>query len=61
MGELHLKPKLSMFCALSQNYQQCMKNNVSVLKQIEKLKNGIVILLGQVVLELLIKPMFYTF
>ena len=41
------KPKLSMFCALSQN---CTFLNKSKLH--EKLKNGIDILVGQVVLEL---------
>ena len=55
-GELHLKPKLSMFCKLSQNYQHFLKNNINILKQIVwATQNGIKILIGQVVLELLIK------
>ena len=33
-GELHLKPKLSMFCVLFQYYQHCFENDTSILKQI---------------------------
>ena len=33
-GELHLRSKLSIFCALSQNYQHCLENNLGILKQI---------------------------
>ena len=66
-GERHLKPKFSMFCALSQNYLHCLKNDIiikylkpgSESKLSEKLKNGIDILMGQVVLELLIPGYWY--
>ena len=34
MEELHPKPKLSMFCVLSQNHQHYLKSNTSILKQI---------------------------
>ena len=34
-GELYLKPKLSMFCALFQNYEYFdLKHDISILKQI---------------------------
>ena len=46
----HLKSKLSMFCILSQNYEHFfLKNDPHKLS--EKLKNGIKISIGQVVLE----------
>ena len=35
-GVLHLLPKISMFCALSQNNQQLFENNVCILKRIVK-------------------------
>ena len=47
-GELHPKPKMSIFSALSQNYQHVFekKNWLSWSKMSEKLKNGIEILVG---------------
>ena len=56
-GKMHLKPKLSMFCALSQKYQDYFEKIKweSWRKLSEKLKNGIKILIGQVVLELLVE------
>ena len=33
-GDLHLKPELSMFCAVSQNDQQFFENNSINRKQI---------------------------
>ena len=33
-GKLHTKPKLSMFCALSQNYQHFFFENMIIWKQI---------------------------
>ena len=45
-GERHLKSKLSLFCALSQNYQICFEKKCSNLsekqkKKKKKKKNGI--------------------
>ena len=37
-GKLHPKPKLSMFCMLSQIISTVLKNDISILKQIEKIK-----------------------
>ena len=37
-GKLLLKPKLSMFCVLSQNYQHCFFFKVKNSGAIEKLK-----------------------
>ena len=53
LGELHLKSKLSIFCALSQN-DTLLKNSIV------KLRNGITISLDWVVLELLNKTIFCT-
>ena len=33
-GELHPKPKLNMFCVLSQNYQLFLKISISIINQI---------------------------
>ena len=51
-GKLLPKPKLNTFCALYQNHQHFfLKNNLSILKQLFlKLKNGIKILVGHMVL-----------
>ena len=56
-GGLHLLPKMSMFCTLSQNNQQLFKkmNYASYKKLIKELKNGIEILVGQAVFKLQIK------
>ena len=48
-GDLHPKPKLSMFCVPSQNYQHCFE--VSWKKSSEKLKNYFRILEGHAVIE----------
>ena len=55
--ELHLKPKLRMFCVLSQNYQHCFEKYYKHPEAncLEKVKYGIKISIGQAVLELLIK------
>ena len=48
-----------MFCALSQNYQHLLKNNICILEEIvqgtQKKKKSIKIKVGQAVLELLIQ------
>ena len=59
-GVLHLLPpkssKISMFCALSQNYQHLFeKKYASYSKLSKELKNSIKIKVGQAVLELLIQ------
>ena len=52
-GVLHLLPKISMFCALSQNNQQRFdKTYASYTKLFKELKNGIEILVGQAVFKL---------
>ena len=57
--ELHPKPKLSMFCALSQNDQHFLEKECKHPETLpEKLENDTKILVGQVVLELLIKTVF---
>ena len=47
-GELHPKPKMSIFSALSQNYQHVFEKMIwlSWSKMSEKFKNGIEILVG---------------
>ena len=60
-GELYPKPKLSMFCALFHFF--LIKTNLKhdhdrILKQNEKLKNGITMIVGQTVPELLIKTTY---
>ena len=62
-GELHLKPKLSLFCVLSQNYQHTFEeNNISILKQIVwETQKWHWNLEGQVLLEFLIKTIFCMF
>ena len=52
MGNILLQTILSMFCVRSPNYHTYLKNNESILKKIEKLKDGHKISGGQVVLEL---------
>ena len=53
-GELQLKLKLNVLCMLSQNYQYCFEKSTALWSKLsEKLKIGIKILVGQVVLELL--------
>ena len=56
-GVLHLLPKISMFCALSQNNQQIFwkTNYASYKKLFKELKNGIEILVGQAVFKIYIK------
>ena len=54
MGELHPKTKLSN----SHNDQHFLETNTCWSKLLEKLKNGIKILVGQVVLGLVIKQCF---
>ena len=58
-GVLHLLPKITMFCTLSQNSQQSTTfwkiDNASYKKLFKELKNGIEILVGQAVFKLLIK------
>ena len=56
-GELHRKPKLSVFCALSIILYIFFEKLCNYLRGelLDKLKNGIRILEEQVVLELLIK------
>ena len=53
-GELHLLPKISMFCALSQNNQYLFEKDTyaSYKKIVRELKNGIEILVDQVVFKL---------
>ena len=53
-GVLHLLPKISMFCALSQNNQQLFYkiNYASYMKLFKDLKNGIEISVGQAVFKL---------
>ena len=48
---MHLRPKISMFCVLSQNNQQLFWkiNYASYKKLFKELKNGIQILVGQAV------------
>ena len=60
-GELHLKLKFSMFCALPQNYQHCFDNMHSEANCLRNSEMGIKILVGQAVLELLIKTIFLMF
>ena len=57
MGVLHLLPKISMFCALSQNISTTFwKINYASYKEVFKeLKNGNEILVGQAVFKLQIK------
>ena len=54
MGVLHLLPKISMFCALSQNIQQLFEkiDYASYKKLFKELKNGIEILVGQAIFKL---------
>ena len=54
---LHLLPKISMFCALSQNNQELFEkiNHASDKKLFKDFKNGIEILVGQAVSKLQIK------
>ena len=47
--------KISMFCALSQNYQHLLKNIISIPKQAKKLKTDIQISLGLRIFEFPIK------
>ena len=56
-GILHLLPKISMFCALSQNYQLLFEKRIhaSYSKLFKELKNDIEILVGQVVFKIWIK------
>ena len=54
-GVLHLLPKISMFCALSQNNQHLLE------KWFKELKNGIEILVGQAVFKLQIKTVKMLF
>ena len=53
-GVLHLLPKISMYCALSQNNQQLFEkiNYATYKKLFKELKNGIGISMGQVVFKL---------
>ena len=59
-GVLHLLPKISMFCALSQNCQHFFEY-ASYSKLYKELKNGIEILEGQAVLKLWIKTVKVMF
>ena len=62
MLELHPKPKLSMFQALSQNYQHFFEIMV-ILKQIiwkKTLKNSIKILVSQTVIDKTCKILFWS-
>ena len=56
-GVLYILPKISMFCALSQNYQHLEKKIIyaSYSKLSKKLQKGIEILVGQAVFKLWIK------
>ena len=56
-GILHLLPKISMLCALSQNNQQLFEklNYASYKKLFKELKNGIEILVGQAVFKFQIR------
>ena len=63
-GVLHLLPKISMFCALSQNYQhlfEIKKKYASYSELYKEVKNSIKSNVGQVVLELLIQQHFDGF
>ena len=53
-GVLYLLPKISMFCALSQNKQQLFEKikYASYKKLFKELKNGFEILVGQAVFKL---------
>ena len=53
-GVLHLLPKISMVCALSQNNQQLFEKikYASCKKLFKELQNGIEILVGQAVFNL---------
>ena len=53
-GVLHLLPKISMFCVLSQNNQHLFEKLISASysKLSKELKNGIEILVGQAVFKL---------
>ena len=58
-GKLHPKLKLSMCRALSQSYiNSFMKNYMTILKNLSEELNNSMILVGQMVLELLIKAIF---
>ena len=50
-GELHLLPKISMFCALSQNNQHLLEKT-AYSNLFKELKNGIEILVGHAVFKL---------
>ena len=54
-GELNPKPKLSMFCVLSHNYQYFLKYMIILKQFIWELKTCIKISVGQVFFELVIK------
>ena len=58
-GVLHLLPKISKFCALSQTYQHLLEQKQNymhlIVKLSKELKNGIEILVGQAVCKLWIK------
>ena len=62
-GVLHLLPKISMFCALSENNQQLFEkiNYASYKKLFKELKNGIEISVGQAVFKLQIKTVKILF
>ena len=62
-GVLHLLPKISMFCALSQNYQQLFEKikYASYKQMFKELKNGIEILVCQAVLSYRSKHSKYWF
>ena len=52
IDKLHLKSKVSMFCALLKIISTVLINNIRTMKQMpETLKNGSKISAGQVVLE----------
>ena len=58
----HVKPTFCIVCALLKIIKHFfLKNNICILKQFEKLKNGNENLVGQVVLQLLIEIIFPCF
>ena len=58
-AEMYLKPKLSKFCAISQNYQHLLWKKIYKHPEANcLLKNGIGILVSQSDLQLLIKTVF---
>ena len=59
-GELHPYPKIGMFCTISQNYQHFLKMHLKQIVQGTR-KNGIEILIGQVVPKLWIKTVKILF